>query len=179
MKRLLILITSMVLAGSFFSVQAVAPDFATTTSGEIVEYTLPYPGLLPDSPLYVFKQMRDWIMEKLIADPLKKTEFYILQGDKRLNMGMMLNQNGKAVLGEQIISKGSKYMNNAMQQLSVLKSQGKDVPAYIIDKITRSLAKHEEIIQGELNRAGDAQKAGLTSSLTLITQLQGELGTLK
>ncbi|OGG34965.1 hypothetical protein A2363_01960 [Candidatus Gottesmanbacteria bacterium RIFOXYB1_FULL_47_11] len=179
MKHLLILVTSIVLAGSFFSVQAVAPDLATTTSGEIVEYTLPYPGLLPDSPLYVFKQVRDWIMEKLIADPLKKTEFYILQGDKRLNMGMMLNQSGKVVLGEQIISKGSKYMNNAIQQLLVQKSQGKDVPAYIIDKITRALAKHGEIIQAELTRAGDGQKAGLTASLTLITQLQGELVKLK
>ena len=70
-------------------------------------------------------------------------------------------------------------MNNAIQQLLVQKSQGKDVPAYIIDKITRALAKHGEIIQAELTRAGDGQKAGLTASLTLITQLQGELVKLK
>lgn len=183
MKRLLILVTSGILAGMFFSavsgVRAVAPEIVATPSGDVIEYTLPYPGILPDNPLYVLKQVRDWIMEKLIADPLKKAEFYILQGDKRLQMGMMLIQNGNAALGEQSISKGEKYMNNAMQQLLTLKSQGKDVPAHITDKITRALAKHEEIIQAELSRAADAQKEGLTSSLTLVTELKGELSKLK
>lgn len=144
-----------------------------------VDYQLPYPGLLPDSPLYFIKQVRDWVLDKLIMDPVKKTEFYILQGDKRLVMGTMLDTNGKTVLGEQVISKGEKYMNNAEQALLTMKSQGKDVPSYVVDHLTQALAKHAEVISGEIAKAQGAQKAGLTASLTLVSQLQGDLAKLK
>jgi hypothetical protein len=113
-------------------------------------------------------------------DPVKKTEFYILQGDKRLAMGRTLSASGNGVLSEQIISKGEKYMNNAVQTLLTLKAQGKDVPAYIIDHLTQSLAKHTEVLIAEIGKTTDASlKSGLTGSLGLVNTLQGELPKLK
>lgn len=144
-----------------------------------VDYQLPYPGMLPDNPLYFLKQIRDWILDKLIMDPVKKAEFYILQGDKRLVMGTMLNTSGKVVLGEQVISKGEKYMYNAVQSLLAMKAKGQNVPGYLVDQLTKSLAKHTEVISGEIAKAGDAEKAGLTASLNLVTQLQSDLAKLK
>lgn len=150
-----------------------------TTTTTTVDYQLPYPGLLPDSPLYFLKQIRDWILDKLIMDPVKKAEFYILQADKRLVMGTTLDTNGKTILGEQVISKGEKYMNNAVQALLAMKGQGKDVPAYIVDHLTQALAKHAEVLQAEIAKAQGAQKAGLTSSLLLVQQLQTDLAKFK
>ena len=144
-----------------------------------VDYELPYPGMLPDNPLYFLKQIRDWILDKLIVDPVKKAEFYILQADKRVAMGMILNAGGKAPLGEEVISKAEKYMNNAAQALLALKAQGKDVPAYIVDHLSKALAKHTEVLTAEIAKAQDAQKAGLTASLTLVQQLQADLAKLK
>src|SRR3989344_3906165 len=51
-------------------------------------YVLPYPGMLPDSPLYKIKVLRDKVTAYLISDPQKKAEFYLLQTDKQ--MGMIL-----------------------------------------------------------------------------------------
>lgn len=156
--------------------------FATsaTPAAEPVQYDLPYPGMLPDNPLYVLKQVRDWILDKLIVDPVRKTEFYILQGDKRLAMGIMLFADGKNVLAEQVISKGEKHMNNAVQTLLVLKGQGKDVPAYITDHVTKALAKHAELLTSEIAKTTEATiKSGLTGSLDLVTKLQSELPKLK
>ena len=156
--------------------------FATTatTAAEPVQYELPYPGMLPNNPLYVLKQVRDWMLDKLITDPIKKTEFYILQGDKRIGMGLMLSASGNGVLSEQIISKGEKYMNNAVQTLLTLKAQGKDVPAYITDHVTKSLAKHAELLTVEIEKTSDAAiQSGLTGSLNLVNTLQGELLKLK
>jgi hypothetical protein len=145
-----------------------------------VQYELPYPGMLPNNPLYFLKQARDWILDKLIADPVKKTEFYILQGDKRLAMGIQLNANGNGVLGEQTVSKGEKYMNNAVQTLLALKAQGKDIPAYITDRLTQALAKHAEVLTAEIATTTDATiKSGLTGSLDLVTQLQIDLSKIK
>lgn len=152
---------------------------ALVTTTAKVDYELPYPGMLPDNPLYFLKQARDWILDKLIMDPVKKTEFYILQADKRLVMGTTLDASGKATLGEQVISKGEKYMNNAVQSLLTMKSQGKDIPGYIVDHVTRAIAKHGEVLMAEISKAQDAQKAGLTASLNLLQQLQTDLAKLK
>ena len=156
---------------------AVTPTPATTTA--VIQYDLPYPGLLPDNPLYFIKQIRDWILEKLILDPAKKTEFYILQGDKRLEMGVLLDASGKGVLGEQVISKGEKYMNNAVMELFAAKSKGLDIPGYVVDHVTLSLSKHAEVVAAEIAKAVEPQKSGLTGSLNLITQLQADLAKLK
>lgn len=151
-------------------------EVTTTTK---VEYELPYPGLLPDNPLYFLKQFRDWLLDKLIVDPVKKAEFYILQADKRLSMGIMLAANGKSALSEQVISKGEKYLNNAVDTLLSLKSQGKDVPAHIVDRLTKSLAKHIEVLQEQIANAADSQKAALTGSLEFAKKLQEKLFKLK
>lgn len=144
-----------------------------------VNYELPYPGMLPDSPLYFLKQARDWILDKLIVDPVKKAEFYILQADKRVAMGIVLDAGGKAPLGEEVISKAEKYMNNAVQTLLTLKDQGKDVPAYIVDHLAKALTKHTEVITAELAKAQESEKAGLTGSLNLVKELQADLAKLK
>ena len=169
----------MVFASTTAAVTSVAAPNATETP-EPVQYELPYPGMLPNNPLYVLKQTRDWILDKLIVDPVKKTEFYILQGDKRLAMGMQLNAGGNGVLAEQTISKGEKYMNSAVQSLLTLKTQGKDVPAYITDHLTQSLAKHSEVLVNEIAKTTDATlKSGLTGSLDFVHTLQADVQKLK
>jgi hypothetical protein len=136
--------------------------------------------MLPNNPLYFLKQARDWILDKLIMDPLKKTEFYILQGDKRLVMGGQLLDSGNGTLGEQTISKGEKYMNNALTTLQTLKTQGGDVPASSLEHLTQSLAKHEEVINAQIAKTNDTTvKSGLTGSLNLVDTLESELPKLK
>src|SRR6266480_33070 len=54
------------------------------------DYQLAYPGMLPDNPLYKIKVLRDKIMEKLIIDPQKKIDYYLLQTDKQIAMVAML-----------------------------------------------------------------------------------------
>lgn len=143
------------------------------------EYLLPYPGMLPDHPLYVIKRLRDWILDKLIADPLRRVEFNILQADKRLNMGIFLAQKGNAQLAEEVISKGEKYLNSALFGLLALKTEGKEVPSYLVERLMRSLEKHEVELKKLSKTITTAQKAGIEASLKLVEQLQGEMEKLK
>lgn len=144
-----------------------------------VDYTLPYPGLLPDSPLYFLKQIRDKILEFLISDPVRKIEFYLLQSDKRLVMGMMLMDKGSAALAESTISKGDKYMNLAVTILAKTKSLGLTVPGEVIDRLSTAIAKHIEVLNELIAKANGAVKSDLESSLTLLTELQQQAGKLK
>lgn len=149
----------------------------TTTAMEKVkkeEYLLPYPGLLPDNPLYIMKKVRDFILDKLIVDPIRKTEFYVLQADKRLNMGIFLETKGKKALAEETISKGEKYMHKAVGNFVALRREGKEVPGHVTDRLEKSLAKHVEVLEEMIAKATGAEKAGLTGSLELVKSLQQE-----
>ena len=155
--------------------EATVPSTQATSS-----YELPYPGMLPDSPLYFLKQVRDWILDRLISDPVKKADFYVLQADKRLSMGISLMTTGKGALAEQTISKGEKYMNNSVALVVGLKSQGKEIPGYVMDHVTRAIAKHDEVLTKLSAEATDAtEKSGLTGSLTLVKSLEADLAKLK
>lgn len=143
-----------------------------------IEYALPYPGILPDHPLYNLKRFRDYLLERLISDPVRKIEFYVLQGDKRLSMGINLSSQGKGALAESTISKGEKYMEKAVSGASTLKAEGKTVPPYVIQNLKNSLVKHEEVITALLLTAQESEKAGLTGSLGLVEQMKETVKTL-
>jgi hypothetical protein len=92
-----------------------------------INYELPYPGLLPDSPLYFLRIIRDKTVELLISDPLKKAEFDLLQSDKRVNAGIYLFNKGKISLSITTISKAENYFLQALDKVGEVKSQKKSV----------------------------------------------------
>jgi len=116
-----------------------------------VEYQLPYPGLLPDNPLYFSKVLRDAIVDFLISDPLKKADFYLLQADKRLNAGVYLvkKDKNKARLAESTISKGENYFEKSIAKTREAKKQGTDIKD-ISSRLWTSSRKHQEVLK-ELN----------------------------
>lgn len=144
-----------------------------------VEYALPYPGILPDHPLYFLKRLRDTILERLINDPIRKAEFYILQSDKRLQMGVMLTAAGKGTLGESTISKAEKYMEQAITNLSSYKKSGGVVPPYVVERLEKATAKHREVITDLIRKASEAEKSGLQGSINLLNTLVTSIGSLK
>lgn len=146
---------------------------------EQVDYTLPYPGILVDSPLYFLKQWRDSVMEWLIADPVRKVEFYVLQSDKNLNAGILLNGQGKQTLASQVITGASSDMQKAVTLAGSLKDQGKSVPAYDVEHLTNSIAKHEEVLTDMLAQATGAQQTVVQTALDLMTKLAGDVAKLK
>jgi hypothetical protein len=144
-----------------------------------VEYALPYPGILPDHPLYFLKRLRDTILERLISDPIRKAEFYLLQSDKRLQMGLMLINNGKGNLGESTISKAEKYMEQAVTGLSQYKKGGSIVPPYIVERLEKATAKHQEVITDLLGKVNEKEKSGLQGSMALLREITASLESLK
>jgi hypothetical protein len=86
------------------------------------DYTLPYPGILPDNPFYMLKTARDNFIGLLISDAKKKAEFNLLQADKRLQAGVyLIDKNKKYDLAEQTISKGENYFEQAISKLEEAK----------------------------------------------------------
>ncbi len=120
----------------------ISPVFTT------VDYALPYPGILPDNPLYFLKAARDKVISFLIADPLKRGKFDLLQADKRLQMGVYLIQKDKKELPLAVstISKGQNYFTEAADQVAIIK-QKKESSADFVKELQTAAAKHEEVLK--------------------------------
>jgi hypothetical protein len=164
----------------FFVPCAFAVDMPSETPvPQKVEYALPYPGILADNPLYILKNLRDTIMEWLIADPVKRIEFHILQGDKNLNAGVFLDAKGNAVLAERAIVQGNKYMESSIRAAISLTREGREIPDYVIEKLRKSLAKHEEVITELFDKSAQDQKSNYEDQLGIIKGFASEAAILQ
>ncbi len=108
-----------------------------------INYELPYPGLLPDSPLYFLRVIRDKTVGFLISDPLKKSEFDLLQADKRLNAGIYLFNKNKISLSSSTISKAENYFGESLDQLGQAKMEGRNIDD-MESRLKNALKKHKQ-----------------------------------
>lgn len=118
-----------------------------TPAPQKIEYDLPYPGILPTHPLYFLKSLRDKIIESLIKDPVSKAEFYILQADKKVNMGLTLKQLGKGEEAKEAFGEAVEAHTKAIALVEVQLKNKNAVPRHILEKLSLSLAKHKEVLQ--------------------------------
>lgn len=155
MKKICLLVISFLIFLLSFNI-----SFAQTATpnSQQINYELPYPGLLPDSPLYFLRVIRDKIVGLLISDPLKKAEFNLLQADKRLNAGIYLFNKGKVSLAFSTVSKAENYFGEAIDKIGEAKMEGKDVKR-MEEKLMNALRKHQEELGKLIEKADKNLKA--------------------
>ena len=163
---------SLLLLVSVFSL----PLFASSENQTRVvesDYALPYPGLLPDNPLYVAKAIRDGIVRFFISDPKQKASFDLLQADKRLSAALMLSQQQHfdESLIIQTISKAENYFSYAIGEVKTAKSQGEEVNG-LLDQLRDSSFKHEQVISGVLPKLSSMKKVQLQNELGRVTSFE-------
>lgn len=137
-------------------------------STQQTQYALPYPGILPDHPLYFLKVFRDQTMLMLTSDPIKKTNLDILFSDKHLVMGQLLIEKDNYDLGIETIKKGEKYLLSSVVLLRNLKNP-ETVPPGLLDKIKISAKKHKEVINNLLIITPEESKKNLLTDCIGIT----------
>ena len=135
----------------------------TPTPAILVDYTLPYPGVLPDNALYKIKMLRDRIEAMLITDSLKKAEFFLKMGDKRINAAKFLSDYGNFSLAATTASKAEIYLLRSVEETEKAKNQGKDVKAFL-GRLTSASLKHEELLSGMWDKAPDGPKQSFEKS---------------
>lgn len=149
-----------ILLMSIFSVtnpEAVFPQTDATESAQYeevspspaVQYYLPYPGILPDNPLYKVKALRDKVRWWLTFDEGKKAERELLYADKRINAAIALIEGGKVDLGVDTATKAEKYLEQAVYRTIKLKKIGQDMGSLMLT-LEKASAKHAEILEVQL-----------------------------
>lgn len=149
----ILIVCILFLTASRFS-YAVNQSLVISTPTPSIDYTLPYPGLLPSHPLYFMKNLRDRILLAMTRDPLKKSEYLLLFSDKHLAMGKVLLKDKKKELAGETLIKGERYLLSSLDRLSESKGRGIFPPGYI-QKIGLSAKKHQEVITNLIFQVSD------------------------
>lgn len=160
--------------------QTPSPDSMNPTPTPItVDYTMPYPGLLPDSPLYSLKVFRDRIISFFISDPLKHSSFDLLQADKRLEGAYYLQKKGSqydSLVGT-TVSKAENYFDEAMQQVKLAKSMGEDTNPQVGTLHAADL-KHTQIIMEMMTHASPLLQQNLQQQIKRLGDFEKMLNVL-
>ncbi|MFC1646997.1 hypothetical protein ACFL1A_01805 [Patescibacteria group bacterium] len=141
-------------------------------SGEEIEYSLPYPGILADHPLYFLKKLRDQIMSILITDPVKKIEFLILQSDKFLSMANVYAGENNWEWVAKTVELSFQNAEEANNLASDYKKNSTDIPGYLVEKIKMSAAKHLETVNGFATSAKDGYDKDFEDQISAMKKLQ-------
>jgi len=175
--RKFFIVLLLAIASLFFIQTSLAQEVASESAKN--NYQLPYPGLLPDNPLYSIKVFRDRIIEFLIADPIKKSEFDLLSADKRLSIGVVLFEKKKFKLAEETISKGENYFEDGIKNLDESRKEGRQIDPSLLVSYDSSSRKHREILEGLVERASGDPKKKLIKSLERVRKFVEMVNKLK
>lgn len=178
MKKLLLLILLILFSLSLPFQKSFAQTASSAADLPQVQYDLPYTGILPDSPLYFLKALRDNVLGLLITDPLKKAEYDLLMADKRLGGAQALLSKNKNDLAITTLSKSGNYFYQAIGQAAIAKKQGSNVNN-ILSKIITASIKHQEVILQMIQQADKNAKGLLEASLNRVQGFQSSAEQLK
>ena len=171
MKKILISLSLLIFLLSFNISFA---EVLSPTPPPKVNYELPYPGLLPDHPLYFLRIARDRIVDFLISEPLKKGEFDLLQADKRLNAGIYLFNKGKISMSISTISKAENYFEKSIEKTKEAKKQGMDIKD-MERKLRTSVKKHQEELEKLIAKVNKDFKGSFEKEYKRVVEFEERL----
>ncbi len=152
----------------FNHTQPISPNMDNKTA-----YELPYPGLLPDHPLYLLKTLRDRTLVFVTRDYENRSRIQLELSDKRVRAGELLMDEKKYELAVTTFSKGERYFEQAIETLQSAKTQGQAPTSGVVDQMKRSNIKHGEI----LTRSSGDLNLDLKSQLDLVLMLNRKNAT--
>ena len=134
-----------------------------------MDYYLPYPGILPDSPFYWVKMARDRVQLWLTPSPLKKAEKLLLYADKRLGAGYSLVDGGKERLGVSTLTKAEKYLERAGEKRERFGESEEE--KIFEDKFLKARLKHEQVLRLAFVKVGDREREVVEKMILVFNEV--------
>lgn len=119
-------------------------ETSAASASPTIDYKLPYPGILPDNPLYKLKVLRDKIMIALIRDPNKKAEYYLLLANKQFGMSKQLVDKSNIMLAKDTALKAE---NQITLMTFVYKGASLKPQEIFLNEVKHATLKHQELLK--------------------------------
>ena len=177
-KAFILTLSFFLLIPAFFYIITSSYSQSITLSEKRVIYDLPYAGILPDSPLYFLKQIRDSILEFTTRDQVKKAELLLTSSDKKIAMASLLSKKGKNTLMIKILLQAEKSSLKIPLLIISSKKQGVGPKEGLVYRLRLSNAKHREVIEELIKDLHQGQEKEMNLILDLNSQTRKLLETL-
>lgn len=123
-----------------------------------IEYPLPYPGILPNEPLFILKNLRDKLLEVFTLNSFKKTEFYLLQADKNLSSSIILFDLKEEDMALKTFVKSQGYLEKAIGEEEIARNSPGNLME-LSEKIKQSSKKQKELANAFYENSKDEIRA--------------------
>jgi hypothetical protein len=131
----------------FYDVKRVGDQKILGETDERIDYFLVFPGnVLPDSPLWPLKALRDRLWLSLTTNPSRKAELKLLFADKRLGSAQILFERNKPEIGLSTLTKAEKYLEEAGNQEEENRKNGLDTSEFL-DRYSKASLKHYQVME--------------------------------
>ncbi len=121
-------------------------------------YQFPWPGILPDHPLYKLKVLRNKIIANIIYSPVKRVEFDLLMADKTLYASKLLLDKGQGELAKETALKGENYFSILVADYARAKQKNEVISGQLRARIARAYEAHQQLISYLGQKAPEADK---------------------
>lgn len=139
------------------------------------KYELPYPGILPDHPLYKIKVFKDKITLFLISDTKKKAEYHLMLADKRIQMANALVDKNKITLAKETALKGE---NEYTLLVFLYKGRNEKPNEEFLSRLEKAALKHQEILREIISKVSNSDKKTFETVLEFSQRNLSELKNL-
>lgn len=123
------------------------PKLESTPSAE---YILPYPGMLPDNPIYKLKTARDRLLIMFISSPANRADKYISLADRLFVEALKVAEKDKVSLAVHTAFKAEHQMTLAVS--SIVNIDSPEQFKEIKEKTLLASQKHRELLAGIADR---------------------------
>jgi hypothetical protein len=135
-----------------------SPSPSAGTNNPGIEYPLPKEGnILPDSPFWKLKALRDRVWFEMTLSHLRKAQLALLFADKRIVMSQTLFERGESEIAFQTFTKAEKYLPIAVEQEKIARTQGTDTNEFLM-QLTLASLKHREITEHLIQLAPESMR---------------------
>lgn len=181
-RKIFLLITALVFFSALRPAAAMAktpvlPTTTVTPSPAVLEtYQLPYPGMLPDSPLFKVKTLRDKILLYFTTDYYKKARLQLHLADKTLFAALKMAEKGNLPLAVHTAFKGEHYYTLMVSTIRNAVYYGQEeLNNSFVDQAYKAFTAHQNLIDGMIARADGENKTQLEQIKAFSVQNRDEL----
>ncbi|MCG2686472.1 DUF5667 domain-containing protein [Candidatus Parcubacteria bacterium] len=158
LKRVIVLCLAVSLFFSVVPGLSYAQEEAINEIGGV--YT---PRILPDSPWYIFKLIRDRFQLLLTRGEVEKAQLELEQINKRVLEFQQLCDIGKCVKYQKMADNFAGRMEKLEEKAGRLKNEGRNVEE-LVEKLRESGLKHQAVLQRVYERAPEPAKEAVLSA---------------
>lgn len=158
--------------------ESITDEIQLATSAS--EYKLPHVGMLPDSPFYKLKSLRDRVTLFIIRDPEEKAEKHLEFADRMLYESLKVAENGNMTVAVHNAFKGEDHMTQLVNALKTSVYSGKELNKDFVAQAHEAYTAHQNLLVGIRSRTDneDEQKS-IDTIIEFSTRNNAELTKLE